>query len=509
MPPRRRLTLDVDLAAAREILRRFDIPSTPVGIGRLHGGSTEVYRIDLAGEAAPLVLKIYPDEPDWRPAKERLVGGWLLDALDVPTPRSLGLDASRALLPLRFALMTTLPGAPVRSWMTGETLDGVYRQMGALLRQMHAIAMPGYGYIRSDGVERPLASNLDYMTQAFASAFRRFRDAGADADLASRLEALAATRMDLAVSTGPVLCHDDLHQGNVLVERRRDGELAVSGLIDFGNARAADPLFDLAKALFCSSHEDPRAGAPLLQGYGDLDHPDPEAALWFYTLHHRVSMWAWLIGLGQSPDAPDGPGGLLRDLREMAADGPRTGKGGPAAPDLIRLEAADRAENRELAAGTAEYAHLRARDADRRRQVREILRRGGERSPAESYAAAWILNHGDTIEELAEAHALATIAAQNGVREARWLAAATLDRGLMYRGLPQRFGTNFVPDGRRYRLWDIDPTTTDADRLAWDVPPLAELERKAEEATATTPQPSLDEAPDWLKGAITRWRATT
>jgi hypothetical protein len=29
-------------------------------------------------------------------------------------------------------------------------------------------------------------------------------------------------------------------------------------------------------------------------------------------------MWAWLTGLGDDPAAPDGPGGLLRDLHEMS-----------------------------------------------------------------------------------------------------------------------------------------------------------------------------------------------
>jgi hypothetical protein len=35
-------------------------------------------------------------------------------------------------------------------------------------------------------------------------------------------------------------------------------------------------------------------------------------------LHHRLSMWGWLPRLGDDPDAPEGPGGILRDLRAMA-----------------------------------------------------------------------------------------------------------------------------------------------------------------------------------------------
>jgi hypothetical protein len=77
----------------------------------------------------------------------------------------------------------------------------------------------------------------------------------------------------------------------------------------------------------------------------------------------------------------------------------------------------------------------------------------------------------------------------------------------MYQGLPQKYGTNYVSDGRRQRLWDVDPATTDDERALWDVPPLAEQLRKAEEATRRQPQPPVgDDAPWWLKQALERWR---
>ena len=113
----------------------------------------------------------------------------------------------------------------------------------------------------------------------------------------------------LQYSDGPVFCHDDLQQGNVLAEYGRNGSLQLTGLIDFGNARAGDALFDLAKALFCCAHEDPRSRKSL------MSHPDPEEALWLYTLFHRVVMWCHLTRRG---DTSDGPAGLLRDLDEMS-----------------------------------------------------------------------------------------------------------------------------------------------------------------------------------------------
>jgi hypothetical protein len=126
--------------------------------------------------------------------------------------------------------------------------------------------------------------------------------------------------------------------------RRADGGLRLSGLVDFGNARAADSLFDLAKALFCSAHEDARSHQPLLEGYGPIDHPEPERAMWLYTLFHRVSMWCWLTKLGDKASPDDGAGGLLRNLGQMALIQIRSTRGTEPAPrtGLGRFSADDR-----------------------------------------------------------------------------------------------------------------------------------------------------------------------
>jgi hypothetical protein len=60
--PPRRLTFDLDIERVRRIISDLDATLDPVKVARLHGGSTEVYRIDLEQYADPLVLKIYGDE---------------------------------------------------------------------------------------------------------------------------------------------------------------------------------------------------------------------------------------------------------------------------------------------------------------------------------------------------------------------------------------------------------------------------------------------------------------
>jgi hypothetical protein len=104
-------------------------------------------------------------------------------------------------------------------------------------------------------------------------------------------------------------------------------------------------------------------------------------------------------------------------------------------------------------------------------------------------------------------HTLALEAMELGHPKARWLTAAAYDRWLMYQGKPQKYGTNYVTDGVRHRLWDVDPATMDTERAAWDVPSLAEQLRKAEEATRIDPPGpvNLDAAPWWLKEALVRW----
>lgn len=162
--------------------------------------------------------------------------------------------------------------------------------------------------------------------------------------------------------------------------------------------------------------------------------------------------------------------------------------------------------------GTAAYRALRERDRERRARALDViaeLRGRGERdvpSDADLYHAAWLFNHGETPDDARQGHELAREAAERGHAHARWLAAASYDRWCMYDGRPQLYGTQFVPDGVRYRLWDLDPSTTDAERAAWNVPPLAEQLARAEALTRAEPQPPMEHAPAWMQDALRRWQ---
>jgi hypothetical protein len=182
--------------------------------------------------------------------------------------------------------------------------------------------------------------------------------------------------------------------------------------------------------------------------------------------------------------------------------------------ELDSLFEADRQERtNQPKVNTSEYKAMRGRDLERRERVMEMVAAEALNTAEDYYHAAWIMNHGDTPQDARNAHRLALRSSELGYRPARWLAAATYDRWQMYQGKPQKYGTNYVYDGRRDRLWDVDPETTDEERADWDVPPLVEQLRKAEEANRNQIPLSENEleefevnAPEWLKNAIKRWR---
>jgi hypothetical protein len=120
-------------------------------------------------------------------------------------------------------------------------------------------------------------------------------------------------------------------------------------------------------------------------------------------------------------------------------------------------------------------------DAQRRNETLNYLTTGQISAPESLYYAAFIFQHGNCPEHYDLAHQLAEQAVQRGYTQARWIYAASLDRALMSRGLPQKYGTQYVSYGDGpLQLYEYDPTTTDEERQQYDVPPLQELLQHAQ-----------------------------
>ncbi len=151
---------------------------------------------------------------------------------------------------------------------------------------------------------------------------------------------------------------------------------------------------------------------------------------------------------------------------------------------LFEADQADRADPMKV-----NWAEVAPRDAKRRERVRAILAAKGAKVAADYYHAALVLQHGEKVADFQEANALAQEAVKRDPQypKARWLVAATKDRELMTLKKPQRYGTQFRREGNKWVLYEVDPSVTDEERAKWDVPSLAEAERKLAGMNAAQP----------------------
>ncbi|USG63382.1 hypothetical protein NDK47_14450 [Brevibacillus ruminantium] len=135
--------------------------------------------------------------------------------------------------------------------------------------------------------------------------------------------------------------------------------------------------------------------------------------------------------------------------------------------ELRRLLEEDQKDLREMNPSRVE------RDRARRERVRKIEVEGGLRDAEDFLFAAVIFQHGEELPDWLQAYHWAKRAVDMGCTEAKWLAAAALDRWLLFQGKPIKYGCQFLLFGGVYRLPPVDDTS-DEERMAWGVSTLAE-----------------------------------
>lgn len=112
------------------------------------------------------------------------------------------------------------------------------------------------------------------------------------------------------------------------------------------------------------------------------------------------------------------------------------------------------------------------RGRERRVRVMTLYKANVIEDAEDFYFAALIMLYGDEAKHHDLARQLAQRAADDGEQRAWSVVAAAWDRSLLARGMPQRFGTQFVRENGRLSLGSIDPRITDAQRAMYGVLPL-------------------------------------
>jgi hypothetical protein len=133
---------------------------------------------------------------------------------------------------------------------------------------------------------------------------------------------------------------------------------------------------------------------------------------------------------------------------------------------------------------------LAKRHLERAATVREMVEKGEVTLSEDLFRAAVLLVETNAPADLELAEKLAMKAAEGGVDLARRVAAEAIDKQLVLRRLPQRYGTQYewVRVLHAWRPYPLDPLTTDADRRVMGVPPLTEIRAGEDRLNAAVPK---------------------
>ncbi|WBO61637.1 phosphotransferase family protein [Streptomyces camelliae] len=304
-------------AMAEELLHPV-LPTESVGetVLRTGGELSTIFEIRFVGAAEPVVIKIYDDRWRWKQEKEIYVYQLLQQHRVGPVPAVLHHGDADNALGRCYTVMTMLRGQPlsaVSHALDRASLREIYRQIGSCMAAVHQIPQGAYGYLTTQVLD-PEPTNTAYMTRQFHKKLREYDEHGGDAALATAIEAKVAGQAELlGACRHAVLCHNDFHEGNVLVAGDGSG-WQVSGFIDVENAIAADPLMDLAKTDYYSVHGDQDKREALCDGYGTLP-ADWSERVGLYRLYHALELWDWFASIGNRAPLE----GIASDIRRMTA----------------------------------------------------------------------------------------------------------------------------------------------------------------------------------------------
>ncbi|WP_234468644.1 phosphotransferase family protein [Streptomyces sp. MBT62] len=287
---------------AEELLRPV-LPAASVGeiVLRTGGELSTIFEIRFVGAAEPVVIKIYDDQWRWKQEKEIYVYQLLQQHAVGPVPAVLHPGDADNALGRCYTVMTMLRGQPlsaVSHALDRTSLREIYRQLGGCMAAVHQIPQGAYGYLTTRVLD-PEPTNTAYMTRQFHRKLREYAEHGGDLALVTAIEAKVARQaVLLGACRHAVLCHNDFHEGNVLVAEDGAG-WQVSGFIDVENAIAADPLMDVAKTDYYSVRDDRDKREALCDGYGALP-ADWSERVGLYCLYHALELWDWFASIGNT-----------------------------------------------------------------------------------------------------------------------------------------------------------------------------------------------------------------
>lgn len=256
------------------------------------GEQNEVYDVTLE-QGPSLIVRISHDGPEGHDREAWVIGECASRGIRVPRVHALRrVEVGSELRSVM--VMEKLPGERLSDLDPNEVdVRRVLEEVGAWLKQLHAIPVRGLGCLDGSGVGE--FETLDDWLAHVATHAHAFEEAGRSVGLEpATIRGWLGEIVDSLLAAPPrvTMSHNDLKAVHVLVHEGR-----LSGILDFGVAAAEHAANDFAKWDF---REGPRFPAEWIQaGYGDpslFERPNDRTyrALWlldglWHLRHYRVT----------------------------------------------------------------------------------------------------------------------------------------------------------------------------------------------------------------------------
>ena len=227
------------------------------------GASTYVYRI--TARSGTYYMRFLPENASF--AAEVLVHNTLC-AAGVSVPRVIGFEHKNEHTGLSVMLVDEIPGTCIEDDLPKVNLQDILREAGRQLARIHNIPVDGFGWI-----DKGSHLILKGEKRSFDEYFREYlnndlqslcRYPFSDAEIMRITDLMLTAQRMLNVQKG-VLVHGDFDISHIFHSAGR-----YRGIIDFGEIRGNNRLFDLAT--FVGFYQDRRLYSYLLEGYCEIAH---------------------------------------------------------------------------------------------------------------------------------------------------------------------------------------------------------------------------------------------
>lgn len=240
-----------DTRTARALLHEIGMVVAEDHIEPVQSGSINTTFRVLQGKEPPLYLRIAPSDvevdagPGWMTAhglrQEQTAIGMMEPLRDI-LPRTVHSDWSRAVINRDWVVQTQVRGTPwteIRHELTPEEDLALWRQLGGILRTMHAIRGAEFGPPVEGFGRASLSDLVRWDVTGLLVDAQRF---DIDPDPFQRLVELVNHSVKILDEVAEArLIHSDLQQHHVFVRRTSGGAMEIAGLIDLEFARFSDP----------------------------------------------------------------------------------------------------------------------------------------------------------------------------------------------------------------------------------------------------------------------------